>query len=678
MNMGDVIPYSDTLDFGVLFGPIRKVRRPHSGAVRYKRYHIFDYVCAFDIETSFDKESEQQFMYIWQFQIEDITIYGRYWEEFNGLINKLREWRGEEDGYFCIYVHNLSYEWQFIKTAVKDVKWNVFALKPRKILRADVDDLIMFRCSYMLSNRSLAKFLEDANVENQKLDDFDYDKVRYPWTPLSERELLYCVNDVRGLVEALKYEMEIHGDSLWTIPLTSTGYVRREAKRIFTKGCSFWFRRNVQPSYVVFKMLRLAFRGGNTHANRFLAGDILENVYSYDRSSSYPDIMVNYKFPVFEFKYGTPTIERFEGLLARGDKAVLAQLCFKNIRLRDSMWPCPYIPLAKCLNISGYVNDNGRILRADMIRMVVTDIDYKIIQDEYEWDEMDVEELRYATYGYLPDCYRKLVNKYYVGKTSLKGVEGKEVDYMLNKMLLNSLYGMMVQNPAKGSFDLKDDMTIDKNMDYSEEELLAKAERKLFLPYTWGVWVTAWARYTLEIAIKKAGNSFVYTDTDSVKCLKELDLSEFNEYSIRQSEANGAHATDPKGNEHYMGVFEFEERYNKFRTYGAKKYVYEDGKGELHIVLAGVSKRMADNLKKLGGIEAFKPDLLFETSGNVAAKYNDFPEVEYIEREGRRIGITSNVVLVPTTYRLGITDEYEVVLRDAKEMLITLKERGMM
>lgn len=387
--------------------------------------------------------------------------------------------------------------------------------------------------------------------------------------------------------------------------------------------------------------------------------------------------MVNYKFPVFEFKYGTPTVSRFRGLLERGDKAVLVQLCFKNIRLRDSTWPCPYIPLAKCLNISGYVNDNGRILRANMLRMVMTDIDYRIIEEEYIWDDIEVEELYYATYGYLPNCFRKLVNKYYVGKTSFKGVEGKEVDYMLNKMLLNSLYGMMVQNPAKGSFDLQSDMTITKNMNYSEEELLAKTERKLFLPYTWGVWVTAWARYTLEVAIKKAGRNFVYTDTDSVKCLEELDLSEFNEYSRKNSVANGAYATDSLGNEHYMGVFEFEEQYNKFRTYGAKKYVYEDDKGELHIVLAGVSKRMADNLKKLGGIEAFQPGLLFETSGNVAAKYNDFPEVEYIEREGRKIEITSNVVLVPTTYRLGITNEYDVILRDAKEMLITLKERGM-
>ncbi len=38
------------------------------------------------------------------------------------------------------------------------------------------------------------------------------------------------MNDVRGLVEALKAEMSRDDDTLYTIPLTSTGYVRREVK----------------------------------------------------------------------------------------------------------------------------------------------------------------------------------------------------------------------------------------------------------------------------------------------------------------------------------------------------------------------------------------------------------------------------------------------------------------
>ena len=45
-----------------------------------KKY--YDVVTAFDIETTRLKDIEQSFMYIWQFQILDYTVYGRYWNEF--------------------------------------------------------------------------------------------------------------------------------------------------------------------------------------------------------------------------------------------------------------------------------------------------------------------------------------------------------------------------------------------------------------------------------------------------------------------------------------------------------------------------------------------------------------------------------------------------------------------
>lgn len=50
------------------------------------------------------------------------------------------------------------------------------------------------------------------------------------------------------------------------------------------------------PTLHVFELLREAFRGGDTHANRFYVGKILDNVGSYDRESSYPYELVNKNF----------------------------------------------------------------------------------------------------------------------------------------------------------------------------------------------------------------------------------------------------------------------------------------------------------------------------------------------------------------------------------------------
>ena len=53
--------------------------------------------------------------------------------------------------------------------------------------------------------------------------------------------------------------------------------------------------------YEVYKMIRRAFRGGNTHCSRFYTGVVMDNVTSYDRVSSYPDCLVNYPYPVKPF-----------------------------------------------------------------------------------------------------------------------------------------------------------------------------------------------------------------------------------------------------------------------------------------------------------------------------------------------------------------------------------------
>ena len=87
------------------------------------------------------------------------------------------------------------------------------------------------------------------------------------------------------------------------------------------------------------------------------------------------------------------------------------------------------------------------------------------------------------------------------------------------------------------------------------EKILNAYTRKAFLCYQWGVWVTAHARAALQAGLDLSGHRAVYCDTDSVKYIGETDFSEFNERCIHDSLESGAHATDPAGHEHYMGVY---------------------------------------------------------------------------------------------------------------------------
>lgn len=105
---------------------------------------------------------------------------------------------------------------------------------------------IELRCSYIHSNMSLRKFLQYMGVPDQK-EEIDYSTVYYPWSPLPSDVLSYAEKDVTGLCQAIRKEMNDDGDTLQTIPITSTGYVRRIAKKELEK-ISHYRVRAMQPS----------------------------------------------------------------------------------------------------------------------------------------------------------------------------------------------------------------------------------------------------------------------------------------------------------------------------------------------------------------------------------------------------------------------------------------------
>ena len=643
-----------------LFKDIRAVKRKR-GNPHKKVRHYRNIINAFDIETSTLPDIEQSFMYIWQLQLgKDVTVIGRSWPEFFELLLKIRRLlRGD---WLVIYVHSLSFEFQFLKGLYDFQEDEVFCTDSRQILKCTMFDCFEFRCSYLLSNMSLDEFTKRMGVENKKLSGFDYQKIRYPDTELSDFEIQYCINDVQGLVQALYKSFEIEGDNVETVPLTSTGYVRRDAKH----GMEQFNHDQLEemlPDVKVYTLLREAFRGGNTHANRWYSDEIIEKVKSVDRVSSYPDVMINCKFPMMKFfKEPDPvTIHRLKDLIWKHKKPVVMRIAFYNLDLKDLLNGAPYLTKDKSRNISNGVFDNGRILRADYLETTLTDLDFKIVLGMYKWTSCNPYEVYTSVYKPLPEALKNVILKYYVDKTELKGLPDQEVYYTKSKNKLNSCYGMTAQDPVKQSIKFREGEYVLDLQDI--EDLLKTSNKKAFLSYAWGVWVTAWARYRLQEVIDLAGHNFIYCDTDSVKYIGDIDIGEYNRQRIHDSRLNKAYAKDRKGIIHYMGVFENEienddKAYDRFKTMGAKKYVYElDGK--LHITIAGVSKKKG--AKELGCIENFKEGFVFHDAGGTESIFNDDIDMT-VERDGHQIRITDNIVIKPSTYTLGLTAEYRAIL----------------
>lgn len=615
---------------------------------RRSKHKYLDLVTAFDIETTNIDKYEQSVMYIWQWQIEDKTVIGRNWEEFKYFYQRILNNIPDGVEMVCL-VHNLSFEYQFLKSIIPVS--SVFAMDTRKILNFR-SGAIEFRCTYLHSNMSLDRYLKAMDVPDKKVQGFDYDKKRYPWTRLSEDELLYCINDVRGLVEAYRTEMQRDGDDLYTIPMTATGYARKPAKKALGP-----YRRWIHPMIPdldVFQALRKAFRGGNTHANRWHSGEILRGMKleSYDISSSYPSVMLTEYFPTKFYEWDP---DRLEYALLH-NKACLMLIHMENIHLKDERWGCPYIPKAKCEGILHGEYDNGRVLSADVIEMYITEVDLEIIDMEYEFD-FKVMKLWCASKRRLPKAFRNLLLEQYRKKTELKGVD----DYLYGKFKsrYNAFYGMSVQNPCKPDYIVQPDGMIEEDMSRSLQDLIDEYQAKGWLPYQWGVWICAYSRLKLELGMLSIPyDDFLYCDTDSIK-YKGDHGKVFEELNQKYFRYKDLYAEDKNGKKHYIGVYEKDAEYLAFSSLGAKKYAYEDDSG-LHVAISGVNKKIG--AEELGSIDKFREGFVFRDAGGTESIYNDDPAIKKIKVQGHELEITSNLYIRDSTYTLGMTTEYRTLL----------------
>lgn len=644
-------------------------------------------LCAFDIETSHVEGREDACLYHWQLQIglDTPTIHGRTWDDLRLMLSRIREALGKTDK-LVWYVHNLSFEWQHLLTVYPFAGNEVYATGPRKILKAEMyDGAIELRCSYLLTNMSLKAWTLKMGAAHPKTDSEAYNhlQIRYPWSEMTEDELRYCRHDVLGLVEALKIQMDRDRDTLETIPLTSTGYLRRDVKQAM-RSWSYWGMRAVQPDLEVYKALREEFRGGDTHGNRLFVGDITHNVHSMDRSSSYPDVLVNCKFPMSKFRRWIRKTDTERRRLLQLDMALLMRVRISGFRLRDYTLGDPPLSLSKCRRVFNYSLDNGRILRADQLETTITDIDLRIYEQAYVWNEIEYLDCWYSAYDWLPQPLRDLIILYYKRKTELKNVEGQELFYDLAKALLNACYGLQAQDNLKWAptFDGKiwhptfEEQAAGRS-DEELEALLQKQRYRAYGSYAWGCWTTSWARLRLWEGLygdekpghKGVGRDFVYCDTDSIKYVGNHDISWYNEQRIKDSKASGAWARDPSGEIHYMGVFEVENTADRFVTWGAKKYCYEDRKG-LHLTIAGVGKKAgAAYLEDHGGLEALKPGFVFPyPAGGTESIYNDDTR-EVITVDGHSLELGPNIYIKPSTYKLTPTPEYYSRMEDADAWL---------
>lgn len=283
----------------------------------------------------------------------------------------------------------------------------------------------------------------------------------------------------------------------------------------------------------------------------------------------------------------------------------------------------------------------------------------------YKWDNMIVHSAKTAHKSRLPDYLYNSILEFYKGKketkAKLKSLEQEEeklledknagVDVsgalraikseiestkkLLQKVkgMLNSCYGMCVSRLnfgeyKYGEYEDEDGETVigwyeDEGKTYNE-----LIKKQVLSPY-YGIYTTAAVRFIILSAIKHFGKYALYSDTDSIKILStapdiEKYFDEYNEQCRQNNEYMCQRLGLPIEIYSDMKTYDNEGAYTRFKTLGAKRYIYEKH-GKTEAVIAGLPKKVTEEYAQKYGARAlftkFRNNMFFEFAEKNAHKY---------------------------------------------------------
>lgn len=656
-------------------------------------------VYTFDIETSagyifpgsdiaepfdYDKPPEEYakavkvgLCYEWQFGIGDQYYYGRELNDFLKVLKVMDALPGNK----IIWVHNLGFEQAFLLNLFQPSK--LFARKPHHVIYMDFSEKITFRCSYQLTHMALRTWAKDLRME--KIEDYDYDKIRTPLTPLDADEELYGQRDLEILNRGINKMLDQY-EFIQKIPLTQTGRVRKEGQKIFAGDVGYRFRmaRLLPKNAGEYSMLRMAFSGGNVHANWYYAGRLLHGVSCADIASSYPFCCLTEPLPMQPWRQ-TRNPERY---LGSGKYCTIVELRLVNVK---SSGYIDYLSYNKLFCIDkdesgreSIICENGRLVACQGASIICTGVDYGVIRRAYN-GEIRVVRCWYSRAGYLDRRYMEFILGLYENKVSLKNVPNSEDLYCYSKQLLNGVYGDFVSAVVYDDTELLDSgewvehikgpAEVDERLDY-----LRESPWRLKSSFSWGLFITAAARRNHYDILQKLdeNNHVVYYDTDSVYYLGEhdKDIEDYNRRMIDRIDnvfkyvgidPERSRPLDSKGIKRQMGILEIDHRnLPEFKALRAKCYAYKDEEGEIHITISGVNKKAGAEALH-GSVDNLNDDMTFtyKQSGRKVSQYNtDQPRCRWIDADGVEYvsEYKYGLALQPAEYRVNLGSDFIEVL----------------
>ena len=683
---------------------------PEAALVRDFKNKIYYYnlPCAFDIETTNindDPKNRMAFPYHMQLMIGDVFITCRTIDELGQVFSEIQQFYGlDGKKRLIMYVHNLPFEFQFIRCYFHFC--DCMSKSQRQVYKVFFDQFgIEMRDSCALSGMSLAKTAENltwpehSSIRKLK-GDLDYRPIRFPSTPLTETEKGYCYNDVKIICCYIAEQIKMYEGKITKIPLTNTGRVRRHVR----KHCFHKEKKNgkyFSPYKTMIRRLTLepleygyligAFLGGYTHANAMYSTKVLKDVHSIDFTSSYPTVMMSEQYPMSKGMWiNNLNITSYDDFVKfLNDRLAVVEVELWDIETKPEV-PDDYLSDSRAREKQDVVQNNGRIHKASYVKEILTNIDLEMVVKSYSFTSIRITSGWFYYKNYLPKEIIECVLEFYVDKTTLKGVKGQEAEYLLKKGMLNSCYGMCVTDICKDEEICTFENGWSKIPSEGNEAILIDKynnDPNRFLSYVWGVFITAYARRNLFTGIMSMGKDYVYCDTDSIKFLNMEKhkgyIEDYNRNIIRKcTECLNSHGLDPallspknqKGEEKQIGIWDYEGKYDYFKTLGCKRYLtYKDGEFDLTCAgqptKAGLNALLADGTDIQQVFDKFNQTFTVPApySGKLGHAYRDTSfEYSGVDKNGKydRITYKSCCVLFDIDFTVNFSELYQLYLNN--------------
>ena len=691
------------------YGELPKAELVELVTDRKSKNKYYNLPCAFEIETTNINDAPKTrlaFPYHMQLMIGSTFITCRTIEQLGQVFSDLQQKYGlNGKKRLLMYVHNLPFEFQFIRCYFHFT--DCMSKSQRQVLKVFFDQFgIEMRDSYALSGMSLAKTAENltwpehSSIRKLK-GDLDYRPVRFPSTRLTDAERDYCFNDVKIICCYIEEQIKMYHGDITRIPLTNTGRVRRHVRNhCFSK----WEKdektgKKIYPYKKLIHRLTLepleygyllgAFLGGYTHANAMYSTKLLKDVHSIDFTSSYPTVMMSEQYPmskgIFINNLNITSYDDFVKFL--NNRLAVVEVELWNIETKPEV-PDDYLSDSRARVKQGVEQDNGRIHKAAYVKEILTNIDLEMAVKAYSFTSIKITSGWFYYKDYLPKEIIECVLEFYEKKTTLKGVKGMEAEYLLKKGMLNSCYGMCVTDICKDEekCTFKDGWKTDK-ADVDKKIYEYNKDPNRFLSYAWGVFITAYARRNLFTGIMSMGKDYVYCDTDSIKFLNmekhKAYIEDYNRNIIRKcTECLEYWDLDPamlapknqKGVEKPIGIWDYEGKYDYFKTLGCKRYLtYKDGEFDLTCAglptKAGLDALLADGTDVQQVYSRFNQefDVPVGDADKLGHCYRDTSfEYSGIDKDGNydRITYRSCCVLFDIGFKVNFSDLYQLYLNN--------------